>query len=137
MFLSFRVSLTPVTILCCAVLENANAILSHVAGFKHKIYRWLCFFCYYEIRMFWGQSKKEFKITFALSRCNWDVCYAILLLNRLHSVFLVTKSSSMHCWDAFRLRMLGSAEFGLDLFIGDSEEKEKMFLFFLCYRFCK
>jgi len=38
-FLSFRVSLTPVTILCRAVLENANAISIHVAGFKHKIYR--------------------------------------------------------------------------------------------------
>jgi len=89
-FLSFRVSVTPATILCRAVLENANAISSHVAGFKHKIYRWLCFFCY-EIHIFWGPGRKEFKITFALSRCNWDVYYAILLLNRLHSVFLVTK----------------------------------------------
>ncbi len=42
-FMSFRVSLTPATILCLAILENANAFSIHVAGFKHKIYRWLCF----------------------------------------------------------------------------------------------
>ncbi len=43
LFMSFRVSLTPATILRRAVLENANAFSVHVTGFKHKIYRWLCF----------------------------------------------------------------------------------------------
>jgi hypothetical protein len=31
--------LTPATILCLAILENANAFSVRVAGFKHKIYR--------------------------------------------------------------------------------------------------
>ena len=31
------------TKLCHATLENANAFSVHVTGFKHKIYRWLCF----------------------------------------------------------------------------------------------
>ena len=31
------------TKLCHAILENANAFSVHVTGFKHKIYRWLCF----------------------------------------------------------------------------------------------
>jgi hypothetical protein len=38
-FVSFRVSLTLATILCHAILENANAFSVRVAGFKHKIYR--------------------------------------------------------------------------------------------------
>jgi hypothetical protein len=42
-FMSFRVTLTPATILCRTILENANAFSVHVTGFKHKIYRWLCF----------------------------------------------------------------------------------------------
>ena len=35
--------LTPATILCHAMLENAKAFSVHETGFKHKIYRWLCF----------------------------------------------------------------------------------------------
>ena len=35
--------LTPATILRRAVLENAKAFSVHETGFKHKIYRWLCF----------------------------------------------------------------------------------------------
>ena len=42
-FMSFRVSLTPATILRRAMLENAKAFSVHETGFKHKIYRWLCF----------------------------------------------------------------------------------------------
>ncbi len=38
-FMSFRVSLTPATVLCLAILENANAFSVRVTGFKHKIYR--------------------------------------------------------------------------------------------------
>ena len=42
-FMSFRVSLTPATILRRAMLENAKAFSVHETGFEHKIYRWLCF----------------------------------------------------------------------------------------------
>jgi hypothetical protein len=35
--------LTPATILRRAISENVNAFSVHVTGFKHKIYRWLCF----------------------------------------------------------------------------------------------
>ena len=42
-FMSFRVSLTPATILRRAILENAKAFSVHETEFKHKIYRWLCF----------------------------------------------------------------------------------------------
>ena len=42
-FMSFRVSLTPATILRHAMLENAKAFSVHETGFEHKIYRWLCF----------------------------------------------------------------------------------------------
>ena len=35
--------LTPATILRHAMLENAKAFSVHETGFKHKIYRWLCF----------------------------------------------------------------------------------------------
>ena len=60
MFLSFRVSLTPVTILCRAVLENANAISIQVAGFKHKIYRWLCF-CHLWVA-YWDGARKSSRL---------------------------------------------------------------------------
>jgi len=81
-----------------------------------------------------GRSKKEFKITFALSRCNWDASFAKSMWVEFGK--LVTKSSSMHCWNAFRLEVLGSAEFWYDGCISDSEEEEKMFLFsLLSHRF--
>ena len=38
-FMSFRVSLTPATILRHAILENAKAFSVHETEFKHKIYR--------------------------------------------------------------------------------------------------
>jgi hypothetical protein len=38
-FMSFRVSLTPATILRRAILENAKAFSVHETEFKHKIYR--------------------------------------------------------------------------------------------------
>jgi len=90
-----------VTILCRAVLENANAISIHVAGFKHKIYRWLRFLSLWDSHIL-GRSKKEFNITLLCCVVIEMSVMQILLLNRykLRSVFLVTKLSSMHCWDA-------------------------------------
>jgi len=65
-FMSFRVSLTPATILRHAMLENAKTFSVHETGFEHKIYGWLCF-CQYERSGKWGRIK----FTTAEHRCHY------------------------------------------------------------------
>ena len=62
-FMSFRVSLTPATILRRAILENAKAFSVHETEFKHKIYRWLCF-CQNERFGKWDGSRKNSRSCF-------------------------------------------------------------------------
>ncbi len=72
--MSFRVSVTPATILRRAILENANAFSVHVTGIKHKIYRWLCF-CQNERSGKWDglRSLQQWKISVAISFPGWFV----------------------------------------------------------------
>ena len=136
MFLSFRVSLTPVTILCRAVLENANAISIHVAGFKHKIYRWLCF-CHLWVAYRDGARKNSRLLLLCRVVIKMSVMQIFAKLIWGGFGVLVTKSSSMHCWYALGWKC--SEVQNLDsIFFCDSEEKEKMFLFpLLSHQFCK
>jgi hypothetical protein len=83
-FMSYKVAMTPATILCHAILENANAFSIHVARLKHKIYRWLCF-CHNENRWL-GRSKKEFKIVLSIRHKNRDVCYATFIAKSMYLV---------------------------------------------------
>jgi hypothetical protein len=128
-----------VTILCHAILENANAVSIHVAGIKHKIYRWLCLSLW---DLLVGAEQERIQdCSFSPSHFNWDVCYASLLLNRCNLfwclLMLVTKSSSKHCWDAM-LEVLWSAEFGLDFDEWQwGRGKNVSDFLFVSHQFCK
>ena len=81
-----------VTKLCHAILENANAFSVHVTGFKHKIYRWLCFAKMRDLKV--GRIKKEFKIVLFLSVLgNRDVWCVACLFAKL--VFFCFSPSSL------------------------------------------